>query len=206
VGEIVERGPARIVRHTLAVLPRKRLHIFSPTKAYCSVNSFDLLLLDLIQDAETPLYSAYWEFGRELGRPVTFSEFLYLLSPLIAEDAARLWSVDFETHDRSRWFEIPANLEQRYETEELDPRYDPLGLSLTLGPNGDPGATPDWEVDLDFFGGRYRLSALESALPGAQAQLGRLYGDFAFVEYERETTGERVLISGMLARRASRGT
>ncbi|MEA2359864.1 MAG: hypothetical protein QOI62_3124 [Solirubrobacteraceae bacterium] len=118
------------------------------------MNSIDLWLLKLLQVAEAPVYSAYRWLGRQLGRELSMAEFLRLLAPLLEGDVVRLWAVDVATEERSRWSEIPPDLEQRYaEVPDLDDSFDPFGLSLTLGLAADLEASPDWAVDFDSRSG-----------------------------------------------------
>jgi hypothetical protein len=115
------------------------------------MNSIDLMLLDLVQIAEAPVYSAHRWLSRQLGRELSMAEFLRLLAPLVDEDVIRLWAVDSTTHERRRWIEVPSDLDERYaRIPDLDDSFDPFGLSLTLGPAADLDADPDWEVDFDF--------------------------------------------------------
>ncbi len=54
-------------------------------------------------------------------------------------------------------------------------RYDPLGLSLTLGPKAGLNLEVDWEIDLDFERGTFDLSATPSTASGALRQLERYF-------------------------------
>jgi hypothetical protein len=150
------------------------------------VNSIDLWLLELLQIAEAPVYSAYRWLGRQLGRELSMAEFLRLLAPLLEGDVVRLWAVDVATEERSRWSEIPPDLEQRYaEVRDLDDSFDPFGLSLTLGLAADLEASPDWEVDFDFEERRFAVTAKPHAVDSAQQQVRRLFPDVDFAEEER---------------------
>jgi hypothetical protein len=166
------------------------------------MNSIDLWLLELLQMAESPVYSAYRWLGRQLGRELSMAEFFRLLAPLLEGDVVRLWAVDMATEERSRWCEIPSDLEERYaEIPDLDDRFDPFGLSLTLGPAADLEASPDWEVDLDFEERRFALTAKPHAVDCAQRQVRRLFPDLDFAEEAREVAGDRVRITGSVMER-----
>ena len=166
------------------------------------MNSIDLWLLELLQVAEAPVYSAYRWLGRQIGREWSMAEFLRLLAPLLDDDVVRLWVVDIATEERSRWSEIPSDLEQRYaEITDLDDGFDPFGLSLTLGPAADLEASPDWEVDFDFKEYRFAVTAKPHAVDSAQQQVRRLFPDLDFAEEDREVAGDRVRVTGSMMER-----
>jgi hypothetical protein len=170
------------------------------------MNSIDLRLLDLLQIAEAPVYSAYRWLSRQLGRELSMAEFFRLLAPLLEEDVVRLWAVDITIQERSRWSELPSDLEERYaEIADLDDSFDPLGLSLTLGPAADLEASPDWEVDFDFEKRRFVVTAKPHAVESAQQQARRLFPDLDFADQDREVAGDRVRITGSVTERPATG-
>jgi hypothetical protein len=164
------------------------------------VNSIDLLLLDFVQIAEAPVYTSYRWLGRQLGRDLPMVEFLSLLGRLVEEDAVRLWEVGVTSHQRALLSSVPSNLEQRYaNVPDLDARFDPFGLSLTLGPAADLTTEPEWSVELEFGeAARFVVSAKPEAVEHAKQQVARLFPDVAFVEMERSTVGDRVLVAGRI--------
>ncbi|MDX6649958.1 MAG: hypothetical protein QOJ97_1909 [Solirubrobacteraceae bacterium] len=171
------------------------------------MNSIDLMLLDLVQIAETPVYSAHRWQNRQLGRESSMAEFFRALARLVEEDVVRLWAVDSTTHERVRWSEVPSDLDQRYaRVPDLDDSFDPFGLSLTLGPAADLDASPDWEVDIDFNDRRFQVTAKPGAIEGARQQIRRLFPDLEFVEADTSLGGDRVVIAGSVhERRADAG-
>jgi hypothetical protein len=158
------------------------------------------MLIDLVQIAESPLYSAYRWLGRELGRDVRLDAFLRLIDQLLRDEKLRLWRVDPESQERTRVFRIPAGIERRYTAEpSLDPAFDPFGLSLTLGPEAPRDEDSEWEVDFDFDEGRFTLVAVASREEEAVAQLKRLFPDVGLLTVERTRAGGRVQIAGTIS-------
>jgi hypothetical protein len=163
------------------------------------MNGIEAQLLDLVQIAESPLYSAYRWLGRQLGRGLSISEFLRLVDGLVQQDMLRLWSIDPTHQKRSRLSEVPEGLEQRYvRVDDLDESFDPFALSLTLGPEADLEAEPDWEVDFDFDRETFRVKARPGAEEVAVHKLARLFPDVELVEEQRGSRADRVEISGSL--------
>ena len=168
------------------------------------MNSIELLLLELLEMAETPLYSAYRWLGRQIGRQLPMGEVFRLLSRLIDEEVVYLWEVDSEAHERRRWRDLPADLEARYErVADLDDEFDPFGLSLTLGANAEPRSTPDWEVDFDFEAQQFVVTAVPTAVERAHHELGRLFPDLEFAETSRRASGDRIRITGSIRERTA---
>lgn len=140
------------------------------------MTGLERLIADLLQIAETPLYSTYRWLGRQLGRDVALSEFLRIATNAIERDVVRLWSVDAETGDRTELFELPSDLERRYAGEPfLDDRYDPFGMSLTLGGMADVAVEPEWEFTLSFDDMTFEITAAAGKEAGALDQLARCY-------------------------------
>lgn len=166
------------------------------------MNSIDLRLLELLQIAEAPVYSAYRWLSRQLGRELSMAEFLRLLATLLEDDVVRLWAVDIATEERSRWSKVPPDLEKRYaEIPDLDDSFDPFGLSLTLGPAADLDASPDWEVNFDFEERRFAVTAKPDAVESAQQQVKRFFPDLDFAEEDREVASDRIRITGSVTER-----
>lgn len=163
------------------------------------MNSVELLVVDVVQIAEAPLYSTYRWLGRQLGRDLPLGEFLRLVDELIARDVLRLWEVDHRSHDRTELFGVPEGLQERYEAAEgLDGSFDPFGLSLTLGAAADTDAEPSWEVDFDFERGRFQLLADEGTDDDAVMQASRYFPDVTLVAEQREPAGGRIRIVGRI--------
>lgn len=163
------------------------------------MNSVELLLVDLVQIAEAPLYSTYRWLGRQLGRDLPLGEFLRLVDELVARDVLRLWEVDHRSHDRTELFSVPEGLDERYRSADgLDGSFDPFGLSLTLGAAADIEAEPAWEVDFDFERGRFELVADEGTDDDAVIQASRYFPDVALVAERRESVGGRVRVLGRI--------
>jgi hypothetical protein len=161
------------------------------------MNSLGWLLLDLLRLADTPLYSSYAWLGDRLGRRVSLLEFLALVQELLDRDQVRLWSIDVESGERDERHALPPDLAQRYMAlGHADDRYDPLGLTLALGPKAGPNPEADWEVDLDFERGTFDLIATSSAASAALRQLGRYFPDVDIVPETTTQAGGRTRIVG----------
>jgi hypothetical protein len=136
------------------------------------------MLLDLVSEAESPLYSAYRWLGRQLGHDLSLTAYLSLVEELITKDAIQLWSVDPATHERLSVDGVPADLEQRYwNLGPLEDDFDPFGLSITLGSSVDPATEPEWEIDLDLEAKTFVLRATPGSERRALEQLARLFPD-----------------------------
>ena len=163
------------------------------------------MLLDLVQIAEAPVYSAYRWLCRQLGRDLAMAEFFRLLRPLVEQDVVRVWAVDSTTHNRARWSEIPSDLDEKYaEISELDDSFDPFGLSLTLGPAADLDASADWEVDFDLSERRFLVTAEPHVVEDAQRTIRRLFPDLEFSENHRSVGADRVRIAGSVTERGTK--
>jgi hypothetical protein len=161
------------------------------------MNSLELRLLDLLQLAETPLYSAYRWLGERVGAQLSLPEFLRLVDQMASGDTVRLWSVDPGTSTRKRLPRVPDHLERRYdELGDLDGTYDPLGLSVTVGPRSAPREEPAWSIDLDIAAQRFVLTGDADVVDEAEEAVNRLFPDLELVERERRTDHGRVRIVG----------
>jgi len=157
------------------------------------------LIVDLVQNAESPLYSTYRWVGQQLGRDVSLSEFLQVASRAVEQDIVRLWSVDSETGDRTELYDVPPNLEHRYATESpLDTQYDPCGMSLSLGSAADSVRDPEWEFQLDFENDVFRISARSGYEPKALDELARCYPDLRLSVTDREEHGGYCRVDGTM--------
>jgi hypothetical protein len=161
------------------------------------VNSLHLLLLDLLRMAETPLYSAYGWVGREAGRRVAMSEFLGMVWELMERGLLRLWAPDDESLGRTELFEVPPDLEERYAAlGHTDDSYDPFRLSLTLGSKAERDVELDWQVDLDFARGRFRLLARATARDDALQHLTRYFADVDLIPEKTTPEVSKVRVIG----------
>lgn len=166
------------------------------------MSSIEHSLLQLLADTETPLYTAYAWLNDRIGRAISIARFLRLLDPLIESDAARLWAVNYATSERVRWHEIPLDLERRYhDVPDLDPAYDPFGLSLTLGPSADLRLEPAWRVDFDFDALTFRLTANPEEADVACTRVNQLFPDLDFAEDHRTAHAGQVRITGSIVDR-----
>jgi hypothetical protein len=166
---------------------------------------FEDMLIDLVQVAESPLYSTYRWLGRELGRDVQISGFLHLVDHLVHNQSLCLWLVDLDSQERKRLRRVPPELERRYAAEaDLDPAFDPFGLSLTVGPTANVDEEPEWEADFDFGDGRFRLLASDRREAESIEQLEVLFPDLEFLEEERTNVGGRAQIVGAITEKSAR--
>jgi hypothetical protein len=163
------------------------------------VNGVEERLIDLVQVAETPLYSAYCWLGRQLGRDVSMREFLRLVDDLVRRETLCLWSIDPTSEKRSRLLEVPKDIKHQYAQLDSDGSFDPFALSVTLGPAAQIGAESEWEVDLDFQSLTFQVRSKPEVEGGALRNLADLYPDTRFVETRREAEGSGwIAISGRL--------
>jgi hypothetical protein len=170
------------------------------------VNPFESDLLELLEMAETPLYSAYRWLEKDLSAELSMVEFLRLVDRLIERDMVRLWHVDWETHAGSRVPAVPPDLVERYAAHpDLDEHWDPLGYSLAIGPSADGRQPPEWELDVDFVARSFVMTAVPDTVSEALAQVSRLYATVAFVEMRRDVVGSRLRIEGVLADKGTGG-
>jgi hypothetical protein len=163
------------------------------------VSGLERLIVDLVQIAEAPLYSTYRWLGRQLGRDLPLSEFLRVVAAAIERDVLRLWSVDAKTGDRTELYEVPGDLEHRYMAEPaLDSRYDPFGMSLTLGAAADVDAEPEWEFTVNFDDQVFEITAMAGREEEALDELSRCYPDLHPTVTARGERGERRHLAGSL--------
>lgn len=163
------------------------------------MKSVELLLVDLVQIAEAPVYSTYRWLGRQMGRQLPLRQFLLVVDELVERGVLRLWQVDHPSRDRIEHFSVPESLEDRYrDAELLDDSFDPFGLSLTYGAAADIEVIPQWEVDFDFERGRFELLAEPGTDDVAMKQAVRCFPDLALVPEERERVGDRVRLVGRI--------
>lgn len=152
-----------------------------------TVNAIEHRLLQLLADSETPLYSAWRWLKKETGSHLPLDRFLALVNTLITRDQVRLWKVEFKSHDRTEFFEVPSELTKRYTEEGHDDEaYDPFGYSLTLGPDAQIDSEPEWEVDIDLKEGTFQLFARnpELRLDEVFTKLAYYFPDVSLVPIE----------------------
>ena len=163
------------------------------------MTGLERLIVDLVQIAEAPLYSTYRWLGRQLGRDMPLGEFLRIIAQAVERDVLRLWTVDTETGDRTELFEMPPGLEYRYFDEPaLDDRYDPFGLSLTLGTATDVDAQPEWEFTLNFDDLVFEIVAVAGHEAEALDELRRCYPNLRAAVNARENRGALRRLVGTL--------
>lgn len=155
------------------------------------MTGLECLIVDLVGIAEAPVYSTYRWLGRQLGRDVSLSEFLHVVGQAIERDVVRLWSIDTGSAERTELFSVPPDLQTRYESEPgLDDRYDPFGLSLTLGASADVDAEPEWKFRLDFDDQVFEITAQVGHEAEALEQLTRCYPELRPSVTVREEHGQ----------------
>lgn len=163
------------------------------------MSGLERLIVALVQIAEAPLYSTYRWVGRQLGRDLPLSEFLRIVAAAIERDVLRLWHVDAKTGDRTELYEVPADLERHYATDaSLDSRYDPFGISLTLGGAAEVDADPDWEFTINFDDRVFEITATPGLEEEALDQLCRCYPDLRPTVTASEDRGELRHLVGRL--------
>jgi hypothetical protein len=166
------------------------------------MNSLQVEILELVQIAESPVYSTFRWLGRQVGREVSMPEFFRMVDSMIQQDIVQLWAIDPETQVRRRLDTVPPHLEQRYtEIGELDQSFDPLGLSLTAGAAADVKGPLEWGADFDFDRGYFSLTSTPDSVRGAWRQIGDLFPDLEFIEMGRSPVAEGVRIEGAVSER-----
>jgi hypothetical protein len=169
------------------------------------MTTVELLLLDLVGIAESPLYSSYRWLDRRLAHKLSLNSFLSFVERLIASDVVRLWSVDARTGDRTELYSIPESLLDRYsELTGLDETFDPFGLSLTLGAAApdDVAAEPQWSFDLDAPG-TFELRAPEDVAEAVLRDVEAVLTDLCIRRSDvRRIGGGQLVISGTVEQRS----
>lgn len=170
------------------------------------MTAVELLLLDLVGIAETPLYSSYRWLDRRLSHKLSLTSFLAFVDGLLASDVVRLWSVDARTGDRTELYAIPESLLGRYsDAAGLDETFDPFGLSLTLGAAApdDLGAEPEWSFDLDAPGG-FELRAPEGIADAVLRDVEAVLSDLILRRSDvRHISGGQLVIRGTVEQRSA---
>lgn len=162
------------------------------------------VLVELVQMAETPLYSAYCYAGRRVGHQCSLRRFLLLIDELLRKDVVRLWEVDLYSGDKSELFCVPQGLLERYRSmQELDEAFDPFGFTLTLGAGAEASHVPEWEVDLDMEHGRFVISSAPDKEEAALSEVGMYFPDVALVPERRDVVDQRVRLTGRIRRKGT---
>lgn len=168
------------------------------------MSQFETLLVELVQIAEAPLYSAYRWIGRRVGRDIALDEYLRLVDRLLEQDVLRLWSVDPTTYERTRCPRVPSDLGQQYAgLAEPDESFDPFGLSLTLGPAAEPDRDPDWRIDLNEQ--TFTMHAKPGCVDIAREQMVKLFPDLEFCEGATSAAKNEVTFAGSFVARNTDG-
>ena len=158
-------------------------------------------LLDLLSLAETPLYSAYSALNRDFGSRMTLRAFLDFIRREISREEVRLWQVNLDSGARTEFFDVPTELEDRYEElgAELDDAYDPFGYSLAVGRKAPMRPDAGWEADLDFRTGTYAIVLIDDSEPDhAVSELESLFPGSTFRVVGETRSGDRRVISGVI--------
>ena len=136
----------------------------------------------------------------ELDRDVALGTFLRHVDKLIERQVLRLWEFDRESEQRAELSRVPVGLEERYGAAGWDDRrYDPFGLTLTLGVAAPVKPEPAWEYTLDFERGRFEMFTL----PGndrATMDISRDHPEIALVVERIEPAGGRIRVVGRIVK------
>jgi hypothetical protein len=158
----------------------------------------DIAILELLEMAETPLYSMYCVALDDLGGNVSLAAFLEHVDELVQNGVLRLWQVD-DARERKELRGVPEELEQSYgRVADLDRSYDPFRLTLTLGPAAPDTSEPNWEVDTDFERKRFVMLVRRGPVVEAFDDTERVLPAFKLVERSREHDGSLLRIEGDL--------
>lgn len=169
------------------------------------MNSIELLLIELVQMAESPLYSAYRWLGRQLGRELSMREFVRIVDDLSGTGALQIWSIDSQLGTRTILDTVPSDLEVRYsEVGHSDPTYDPFALSLTVGPAVPSADVPDWVVEFDFRRETFSVNAAVGTERTALSKLADVFPDIELIEDRRAVLNSgRLELSGRVRPRSA---
>jgi hypothetical protein len=155
-------------------------------------------LLRLLANAEQPLYSAY-VFARENSeRVLSIDDFLEQVDSLVAEEVLKLWIVSGDI--RAELARTPTTLARLYENEELDGTYDPFSLSITISDAGSVHVSHEWEADIDFVDGRFRLRATTGTSGELLELIGKASGTRLAPETQETDPSGTVVIQGRAER------
>jgi len=144
------------------------------------MNSIERDLLDLLDLAESPCYSTFCWLRSRLGGHLSLRAFLTLSNELVQRDAIRMWSIDPGSGDRTKLFAVPDSLAHDYlAAQALDDRFDPFGLSFTVGPAAPAHARdePEWTFELNAADETFILRARPEMRGEACATVARLLPD-----------------------------
>lgn len=171
------------------------------------MNAIELLVLDLVRVAETPLYSAYRWLDFKLARRLSLPSFFDLVGELIERDVVRLWSVDASTGDRTELYGVPDALLVKYsEITDADETFDPFGFSLTVGAIAcdDIEAVPDWSFDVDAKARVFELRAPGHAADAVLHDLGKILSDLVLRRSAvRRLEDGKIAINGSVEQRSN---
>jgi len=156
-------------------------------------------MLQLLGDAETPLYSAF-RHAQKHASGLSLTEFLRQIDRMIQEDVVRLWLT--AEVERQRLSRVPANLVSRYESlEDLDDSYDPFNFTLTLGDNAPKFGPSPWTLDVDFGAHTFLWEGETEAFEDALAKIRLVHPTYEFEVLNREPAGNRLRIRGRVLAR-----
>jgi hypothetical protein len=158
-----------------------------------------ITLMRLLQDAETPLYSAYRFVADTIHPTMRLDEFLTLVNTSMSESQVVLRQV---TEGKGREVDsIPEGLAQKYESVEgLDPRFDPFGYSLRLGPEAPDHDHPVWLIDVDLVAGLFTWEGDPRMEGETIDRVSRLHPGYTFSTVSREESGGRLRVKGQVSR------
>lgn len=121
-----------------------------------------------------------------------------MIDNAIAFNILRLWHIDYSSGDRTELFQVPSDIGYNYSESGLDGRYDPISLSLTLGPSADDSIEPEWTFNLDFDTHAFEVMAHDGFEQEAIDQLHRYYPDLRAVVVHRVVEGRNCHLAGRL--------
>jgi hypothetical protein len=156
-------------------------------------------MLELLGDAETPLYSAF-RHAQKRASGLSLTEFLRQIDRMIQEDIVRLWLAT--EVERRRLSLVPADLVSRYESSsDLDDSYDPFGFTLTLGDSAPAFGTSPWTLDVDFSAHNFLWEGEADAFDDAWTKIHLTHPAYEFRVLNRERVGNRLTIRGRVLAR-----
>ena len=152
--------------------------------------------MDLLQDAETPLFSAFHHARGHAVGGLTLDEFLVDLQQLLESRLVLLWRHAEGVTEQLTSF--PEGLAATYSGEgHSDFRYDPFGYSLSVGPAAEPPThPPEWTFHADFSSGEFVWEGPPELEEESFKQILESHPTYRLEHRKRQNVAGRVRLTG----------